>query len=64
MSYKGSLLPHTRVLTRGVQARAAHTLELQQRTSLQAILRQCIDDVRERRRVLGGQAAQTSRLIA
>ncbi|PNW82066.1 hypothetical protein CHLRE_06g272350v5 [Chlamydomonas reinhardtii] len=34
------------------QARAAHTLELQQRTSLQAILRQCIDDVRERRRVL------------
>ncbi|KAG2445323.1 hypothetical protein HYH02_008789 [Chlamydomonas schloesseri] len=34
------------------QARAAHTLELQQRTSLQAVLRQCIDDVRERRRAL------------
>lgn len=32
------------------QARAAHTAELQQRTQLQGLLRQCIEDVRDRRR--------------
>lgn len=35
------------------QARAAHTLELAQRTQLQTILRQCVEDVRERRKGLG-----------
>lgn len=36
------------------QARAAHTAELAARTELQALLRQCVEDVRERRRAIGG----------
>ncbi|KAG2502036.1 hypothetical protein HYH03_000530 [Edaphochlamys debaryana] len=40
------------------QARAAHTAELQQRTGLQALLRQCIEDVRERRKAAEGDAAR------
>lgn len=39
------------------QARAAHTAELAQRTQLQAILRQCVEDVRGRRRMLGESLA-------
>ncbi|GLI69594.1 hypothetical protein VaNZ11_014256, partial [Volvox africanus] len=38
------------------QARAAHTLELQQRTGLQALLRQCVEDIRERRKALEAEA--------
>ncbi|EFJ52873.1 hypothetical protein VOLCADRAFT_86283 [Volvox carteri f. nagariensis] len=38
------------------QARAAHTLELQQRTGLQAVLRQCVEDLRERRKLLAAAA--------
>lgn len=34
-------------------ARAAHTAELAARTELQALLRQCVEDVRDRRRTLG-----------
>ena len=38
------------------QARAAHVAELQQRTELQAILRSCVEDVRQRRAQVQGQA--------
>eukprot|EP00873_Tetraselmis_striata_P036679 jgi/Tetstr1/456943/TSEL_043613.t1 len=41
------LLMQERIRTR--KARAAHTAELQQRTNLQAILRQAIDDTRQQR---------------
>ncbi|GFR43352.1 hypothetical protein Agub_g4423, partial [Astrephomene gubernaculifera] len=38
------------------QARAAHTLELQQRTWLQGVVRQCVEDVREKRKALEAEA--------
>eukprot|EP00873_Tetraselmis_striata_P001733 jgi/Tetstr1/421997/TSEL_001241.t1 len=47
------LLMQERIRTR--KARAAHTAELQQRTNLQAILRQAIDDTRQQRAAVGAR---------